>query len=157
MIDPISEMTAITLLAASIMYQRINPAANSADQNVRRQILFAVLALLIASFGFYVVYTTKNEYDKPHFLTIHSHLGLFSFSAVTLYAIVSYTGFNPMTGWGKDSTRAKRLHRNIGQVIVMVGLITAAFGILELESLRAIVPNAIVWIGSLLMFTPVVL
>jgi len=120
-----------------------------------RPVLLAVGATLVATAGFLVVFILKQQYQKPHFLTPHSHLGLLTFFAVLMYTVISLVGFNPRTAEKRRNPQpANRFRVSLGKLIVVLGLLTASAGILELE--RRTFPNAVAWIGTLVCFVPLI-
>lgn len=140
-------LTALICMVISVLASRIELPEHNWKQN-----MLAVFSWLSASFGFYVVFSLKQKYKKPHFLTPHSHLGAVTFLSILAYTVISLVAFNPRSGTRRDSPRAQRFHVNMGKLIVVLGLLTASAGILELE--RQTYPNAVAWMGTLTCFVP---
>jgi hypothetical protein len=148
-LHPTSELTALIAMVSSVLVGKLQGPEHGWKQN-----LFSFVSLLAASFGFYIVFTVKQQYHKPHFVTPHSHLGAMTFMLIMAYSIVSLVAFHPNRGLQRNNERARRIHSNFGRMIVVLGLLTASAGIMELEVL--VVPNVVTWIGSLACFVPLI-
>jgi len=142
-LHPICMLSALIAMVGSIIAGKTQGPERPGIQNI-----FAILAWLLAVFGAYVVFTTKQQYRKPHFLTPHSHLGLVTFTSLMGYTVASCFR-NPR---GKNTQRTQMQHINFGRLVIILGLITAIAGVLELEP--SAIPNALLWISSFGCFVP---
>jgi hypothetical protein len=148
-LHPTSELTALIAMVSSVLVGKLQGPEHGWKQN-----FFSFVSWLAASFGFYIVFTVKQQYHKPHFVTPHSHLGAITFLLIMAYTIISLVAFHPNRGPQRNNERAQKIHSNLGRMIVVLGLLTASAGIMELEVLM--VPNVVIWIGSLACFVPLI-
>jgi len=143
-LHPISMISTLVAFSAAVLSQKWEGTESEKKQ---RRLLFLSSSLVM--FGSYVVWAIKEMFGKPHFVTIHSHLGLMTEFAILIYVTASAMEFNPNK---PQANKWKQLlYKYSGQGILALGLFTIAVGVLELERYPW---NTIAWIASLGFFGP---
>jgi hypothetical protein len=148
--DPLMMMTAfLTLSGASILTKKMGGAANT---RMHGYLMFAASGA--ASFGAYVIWTNKEMYGKPHLTTPHGQFGALTSMSLICYPLFAWFMYNPDNGFLKTNQLARKFHKYSGRIVVAMGLITSAYGILSMEKDPYISTGLI---ASLAAFTPFLL
>lgn len=86
------------------------------------------LAMVLAAFGWYVIYSNKQLLGKPHLTSWHAAIGLVALVAYAALFVVGLLGLHPDIGFKKTDRFLRWTHKWGGRLAVGVGWISAVVG-----------------------------
>jgi hypothetical protein len=90
-------------------------------------LMFGSLALGI--FGWYVIYTNKEKYNKKHLVTNHGKLGIIVLIGYTALAIFGSVALHPDWGLFKTNKLFRAVHKWTGRVFTAAAWVCSVLGI----------------------------
>jgi hypothetical protein len=149
-LHPLMMFTSVASVAGSILAQQIGGGSN-----VTKSVLLGLSSSCASVLGVLTVWTVKEAYAKPHFKTIHAHMGGATMGMIITYALGQLVMFNPLTGQARPSmAKYQSQFLNVGKVIAGMGLVGMTAGLMELERNYLVM---LLWITSLALFVPFLL
>lgn len=110
------------LAIVAILYKKVGGYDNTKTHGILMS-----LSSVCAAFAFYVIYSNKNTYKKPHFTTLHGQGGLAIMVAYLGLAVVGFVGLNPDWGVVRTNKTIRAVHKRFGQVVSVSAWLTCIF------------------------------
>eukprot|EP00285_Hemiselmis_virescens_P010715 CAMPEP_0173390144 /NCGR_PEP_ID=MMETSP1356-20130122/14321_1 /TAXON_ID=77927 ORGANISM="Hemiselmis virescens, Strain PCC157" /NCGR_SAMPLE_ID=MMETSP1356 /ASSEMBLY_ACC=CAM_ASM_000847 /LENGTH=190 /DNA_ID=CAMNT_0014347469 /DNA_START=153 /DNA_END=725 /DNA_ORIENTATION=- len=85
-------------------------------------------AMLTACFGWYVIYTVKNQNSKPHNTSWHAWAGVATVVSWILMAPFGYFAFNPTNGFARTNKTLRLVHKLGGRFLIALAWFTCFLG-----------------------------
>mmetsp|Transcript_12481 Transcript_12481/g.18863 ORF Transcript_12481/g.18863 Transcript_12481/m.18863 type:complete len:202 (-) Transcript_12481:77-682(-) len=95
---------------------------------------FMMAAVLLALFGWYVIYSNKEMYGKPHVVTLHAQIGvavMLGYIGMTIFGLVALW---PDGGIFKTNKTVRFLHKWFGRVLTGLSWVCCVYGFNTIES-----------------------
>lgn len=121
---PIAMIVAFIGLASnSFLIKKIGGYANT---KTHAALMF--IAIAVALFGWYVIYTNKNMYGKPHLVTPHGKLGALVCVGYLLLGVGGAVALNPDFGIMKTNKTVRACHKWGGRILTVLSWLCCVFG-----------------------------
>ena len=127
---PISMIASFVLLAALAIL--IKKAGGYTNTKIHMYLM--VCAVVLAGFGWYVIYSNKEMYGKPHVVTLHAQLGVGVCLGYVGLALFGGLALNPDWGFLKTDKRMRFLHKWSGRVFTALAWVCCCYGFATLEA-----------------------
>jgi len=137
-------LTSIVSVASSVLAQRID-----VRDPVRLTLLACASSWSVLA-GLYVIWAVKESYGKPHFLSMHAHMGGMTLGGILTYGLAVPFVYNPFTGQVRNKQYQKYLIQ-LGKGVTGMALMGMMVGMIEIE--RSWIMLAL-WMGSIALFAP---
>jgi hypothetical protein len=102
--------------------------------NTKYHIYLMVLAVVGALFGWYVIYTTKEMFGKPHVTTTHAQLGVAVCLAYIGMSLFAGPALNPDWGYFKTDKTIRFCHKWSGRVFTALAWVCCVYGFNTMET-----------------------
>lgn len=101
-------------------------------------------SLAISSFGWYVIHSNKNMYDKPHWASLHGKLGAAFMIVYTIFGIGGGIALNPDWGLLRRNNTVRFIHKWLGRVLMYMSWALCVQGLLKVAPDNVILQVAFV-------------
>mmetsp|Transcript_10371 Transcript_10371/g.23707 ORF Transcript_10371/g.23707 Transcript_10371/m.23707 type:complete len:189 (-) Transcript_10371:154-720(-) len=91
------------------------------------------LAALLACFGWYVIYSNKDKFGRPHNVTWHAWSGLVVLGGFVAMAPFSYLALNPESGMYKTNAQIRMAHKWGGRLLTSLSWFTCFLGWMTMQ------------------------
>ena len=97
-------------------------------ENTERHGVLMGLATALALFGWYVIYTNKTAFNKPHNTSWHAWMGIAVLVGYMLLAPLSWLTLNPTSGIFRTNKTFRALHKWMGRFLSVLAWLCCAVG-----------------------------
>jgi Eukaryotic cytochrome b561 len=87
----------------------------------------------VAAFGWYVIYSNKELYGRPHLITTHGQLGAAVIIGYLLLGVFGAFALNPDWGIFKGNTTVRLAHKLGGRVLTALAWLSSVLGFYAIE------------------------
>lgn len=101
--------------------------------NTKTHVYLMVAAIVIACFGWYVIYSNKEMYNKPHLVTLHAQLGAGVCLAYIGMVVFAGPALNPDWGYFKTDKTIRFCHKWSGRLFAALAWICCVYGFNTIE------------------------
>lgn len=115
------------LATVAILYKKVG-----GYENTKLHGILMTLSTLAASFAFYVIYSNKNTYNKPHFTSTHGQSGLAIMISYWSLAMVGFLGLHPDFGFMRTNKTVRMVHKRFGQVVSVSAWLSCIFQFMKM-------------------------
>tara|TARA_B110000305_G_C19349280_1_gene593384 strand:+ start:232 stop:783 length:552 start_codon:yes stop_codon:yes gene_type:complete len=91
----------------------------------------SALGSLCCFSSFYVIWSNKNVYDKPHFTSYHGQLGLAINVVMLTLGLVGSLALHPDFGQLKTNKTIRYLHNRTGKITIVLTLLAMVSGLIK--------------------------
>jgi hypothetical protein len=85
-------------------------------------------SVLIAFFGWYVIYSNKELQNKPHLVTLHAQIGVAVLLSFLGLGAVGYIALNPDTGLLRTNKSVRFAHKWGGRLVTVAAFVCCCYG-----------------------------
>lgn len=103
------------------------------QQKTRQHAYVTFIASAAGALGIWVAYQDKSSRGKSHFVSTHAQLGLAALLLMASFPFLSWVLLNPDNGYLVGNQPIRKLHRWIGQGILVISLLALGFGLAKYE------------------------
>lgn len=114
----------IAIVGNSVLVKKEGGYANTKTH----QNLMALAAGVIIA-GFYVIYSNKEAFGKPHFTTLHGQTGVVLVGLVVLISLAALLFLNPDSGFLRENRIVRAAHKYGGKTVILVAWYTCYQGL----------------------------
>eukprot|EP01038_Epipyxis_sp_PR26KG_P013444 gene13444-18026_t len=126
---PIAMIISFIVLASNAaLIKKIGGYENT---KLHGNIMFAATA--IAGFGWYVIYSNKEKFKRPHLTTIHGKLSIIVLVGYLSIGIVGAVALNPDFGLYKSNKQIRLAHKLLGRIMTAAAWVSCVLGFMTLE------------------------
>jgi hypothetical protein len=127
---PIVMITSFILLTGfAILIKKAGGYANT-----KTHVYLMVAAVVGACFGWYVIYSNKEMYNKPHLATLHGQLGVAVCLAYIGMVVFAGPALNPDWGYFRTDKTIRFCHKWSGRVFAALAWICCVYGFNTMET-----------------------
>ena len=101
--------------------------------NTKKHGMIMVVATLLASFAFYVIYSNKIKQNKHHFTTLHGKVGLAVVLGYIGLGLFGAVGLNPDWGYFRMHKQLRAVHKFSGRFVTMLAWYCCVLGYSTME------------------------
>mmetsp|Transcript_32203 Transcript_32203/g.85911 ORF Transcript_32203/g.85911 Transcript_32203/m.85911 type:complete len:146 (+) Transcript_32203:341-778(+) len=91
-------------------------------------------AAAIALFGWYVIYTNKDMYGKPHNTTVHAWCGIICLVGYASIGPFAYFALSPDWGFLRTNQTVRAGHKYGGRVLTALAWVTCLLGWMTMQA-----------------------
>lgn len=95
--------------------------------NTKLHGILLTVSTLCAGFAFYVIFSNKSTYNKPHFTTTHGQGGIAILIMYLALAIVGFIGLNPDWGVVRTNKQIRFIHKWLGKAVASLTWLSCIF------------------------------
>ena len=92
------------------------------------------VAVILALFGWYVIYSNKEVHGKPHLTSWHSWIGVAALLSWVGLALVGLAALHPDFGSMKRNKSVRFLHKWLGRLATASGWGACLLGFIKMDS-----------------------
>jgi cytochrome b-561 len=102
-------------------------------ENTKNHGLLMGLALVCALFGWYVIYSNKEMFGKPHLKTLHGKLGAIVLFGYTTVACGGWFALNPDSGVLRTNQTFRFIHKWTGRFLTSAAWTCSVLGVMTMQ------------------------
>ncbi|KAJ1448083.1 hypothetical protein M885DRAFT_540403 [Pelagophyceae sp. CCMP2097] len=121
---PLSMMTAFVSFGSSAAIVK----KRGGYENTKLHGYIMTCSVALAMFGWYVIYSNKQLFNKPHLTSWHSLVGVYALVGYLVLQVVGLLGLHPDFGVLKTNKTVRTVHKLFGRTVIAAGWMACSMG-----------------------------